>query len=74
VVRDERTIIDHENGISMINTTMYKLDTKPYILPTQCENVFVSRVLGRASWLYVVRFDPRGRPIKYIFSKEGVRE
>jgi hypothetical protein len=38
---------------------------EPYVLPSQCEQLFYSEVPGKASWSYVVRYDPRGRPVKY---------
>ena len=37
----------------------------PYVLPSQCEQVFYSEVLGKPSWSYIVRYDPRGRSVKY---------
>jgi hypothetical protein len=36
-----------------------------YVFPSQCEQVFYSNVLGERNWSFVVRYDPRGRPIKY---------
>jgi len=70
----ERIVIDHDNGFTMINTTRYELNTKPCVLPSQCEEVFYSQVLCRSSWSFVVIFDPRGRSVKYIFCKEDVHE
>jgi hypothetical protein len=35
---------------------------------------FIHRCSGRVGWSFVVRFDPRGRPIKYIFPEEDVHE
>ena len=49
----------------MVNTRLFELGMKPYVLPSQCEQVFYSEVLGKAGWSFVVRHDPRGRPIKY---------
>jgi hypothetical protein len=43
---------------------------KNYVLPIQCDIIFYSEVLGKVGWLYVVRYDPRGRPIKYIVLEE----
>ena len=43
----------------------------------QCEQVFYSEVLGKAGWLFVVRHDSRGRPIKYNVeddNEEGIEE
>ena len=39
--------------------------TEPYVLPSQCEQVFYSKVPGKVGWSYIVRYDPRGRPVKY---------
>ena len=41
-----------------------------YVFPSQCEQVFYSNVLGERDWSFVVRYDPRGRPIKYTHSQE----
>jgi hypothetical protein len=61
----KRTIIEHDNGFTMVNTRAFEPGTEPYVLPSQCEQVFYSEVPGKAGWSYVVRYDPRGRPIKY---------
>ena len=49
----------------MVNTRLFEPGTKPYVLPIQCEQVFYSEVPSKAGWLFVVRHDPRGRPVKY---------
>ena len=67
---DERTVIDHDNGFTMINTNRYEPNTEPYVLPIQCEQVFFSEVPGRAGWSFVVRFDPRGRPVEYTLPED----
>jgi hypothetical protein len=46
----ERTIIDHENGFTMVNTRMLETSTELYVLPSQCEHVFYSDVLGKVGW------------------------
>jgi hypothetical protein len=61
----ERTVIEHDNGFTMVNTRAFELGTEPYVLPSQCEQVFYSEVPSKAGWSYVVRYDPRGRPVKY---------
>jgi hypothetical protein len=61
----ERIVIEHDNGFTMVNTREFELGTKPYVLPSQCEQVFYSEVPGKAGWSYFVRYDPRGRPVKY---------
>ena len=49
----------------MVNTREFELGTKPYVLPSQCKQVFYSEVPGKAVWSYVIRYDPRGRLVKY---------
>jgi hypothetical protein len=61
----ERTVIEHYNGFTMVNTREFEPGTKPYVLPSQCEQVFYLEVPGKAGWSYIVRYDPRGRPVKY---------
>jgi hypothetical protein len=61
----KRTVIDHDNGFTMVNTREFELGTEPYVLPCQCEQVFYSEVPSKVGWSYVVRYDPRGRPVKY---------
>jgi len=61
----ERTVIEHANGFTMVNTRAFEPGTEPYVLPSQCEQVFYSEVPGKAGWSYVVRYDPRGRPVRY---------
>jgi len=60
----ERNVIEHDNGFTMVNTRAFEPGTEPYVLPSQCEQVFYSEVPGKAGWSYVVRYDPRGRPVK----------
>ena len=60
----ERTVIEHDNGFTMVNTREFESGTEPYVLPSQCEQVFYSEVPGKAGWSYVVRYDPRGRRVK----------
>lgn len=61
----ERTIIGHDNGFTMVNTRAFESGTEPYVLPSQCEQVFYLEVPSKPGWSYVIRYDPRGRPIKY---------
>ena len=64
--RDPRIIvIEHNNGFTMVNKREFELGTEPYVLWSQCEQVYYSKVPSKAGWSYVVRYDPRGRPIKY---------
>ena len=61
----ERTVTEHDNGFTMVNTRELEPGTEPYVLPSQCEQFFYSEVLGKAGWSYIVRYDPRGRLVKY---------
>ena len=61
----DKTIIEHDNGFTMVNTRLFEPGKEPYVLPSQCEHVFYSKVLGRGGWPFVVRHDPRGRSVKY---------
>ena len=69
----DKTIIEHDNGFTMVNTRLFELGTEPYVLPRQCEQLFYSEVLDRASWSFVVTHDPRGTPIDYNL-EEGNEE
>ena len=61
----DRTIIEHDNGFTIVNTRLFEPGTDPYVLPSQCEQVFYSEVPGKVGWSFVVRHDPRGRQVKY---------
>ena len=52
------------------NTREFEPGIEPYVLPIQCEQVFYSEMLGKVGCSYIVRYDPRGRPIKYNAPKE----
>ena len=60
----DRTIIEHDNGFTMVNTRLFKPGTDPYVLPSRCEQVFYSEVPSKVGWSFVVRHDPKGRPVK----------
>ena len=49
----------------MVNTRFFEPGTEPYVLPSQCEQVFYSEVPGKVGQSFVVRYDPRGRLVKY---------
>ena len=66
----EIIVIEHANGFPMVNTRALEPGTEPYVLPSQCEQVFYSEVLGKIGWSYIVRYDPRGRSIKYNAKEE----
>ena len=69
----DRTIIEHDNGFTMVNTRLFEPQMEPYVLPSQCEHVFYLEVPGKARWSFVVRHNPRGRPVKYNLN-EGNEE
>ena len=60
----------------MINTRSFELvGDEPYVLPSQCEQVFYSEVPHKQGWSFVVRHDPRGRPIKYnVMEEEDIED
>ena len=39
----ERNVIKHANGFTMVNARAFEPGTEPYVLPSQCEQVFYSR-------------------------------
>jgi hypothetical protein len=67
---EERTIIQHANRLPMIKTMVFERGHDRYVFPSQCEQVFYSNVPGERDWSFVVRYDPRGRPIKYTHVQE----
>ena len=60
----------------MINTRSFEpVGDEPYVLPSQCEQVFYSEVPHKQGWSFVVRHDPRGRPIKYnVMEEEDIED
>ena len=61
----------------MVNTRLFELGIEPYVLPSQCEQVFYSKVPGKVGWSFVVRHDLSGRPVKYNLddgNEEGYME
>ena len=66
----ERIVIDHGNGFTMVYTRELEPGIEPYLLPSQCEEVFYSKVLGKAHWSYIIRYDPRGIIVKYNVEEE----
>jgi hypothetical protein len=62
---EERTVTQHANKFLMIKTMMFEIGHDRYVFPSQCEQVFYSNVPGERDWSFVVRYDPRGRPVKY---------
>ena len=48
-----RTIIQHDNEFTMVNTRTLELGTKAYVLPSLHEQVFYLEVPSKAGWSYV---------------------
>jgi hypothetical protein len=67
---EERTIIQHANGFLMIKKIVVERGHDRYVFPSQREHVFYSNVPGERDWSFVVRYDPRGRPVKYTHVQE----
>ena len=67
---EESTVIQHANGFPMIKKIVFERGCDRYVFPNQCEHVFYSNVLGERDWSFVVRYYPRGRPIKYTHLQE----
>jgi hypothetical protein len=67
---EERTVIQHANGFLMIKTTIFEKTNDHYFFPSKCEQSFYSKVLGKRDCSFVVRYDPRGRPVKYTIDEE----
>jgi hypothetical protein len=70
----ERNFIEHDNGFFMVNTRTFEPGTKTYVLPRKSEQVFYLEVSSKAGWSYVVRYDPRGRLVKYNVPEEDDTE
>ena len=49
----------------MVDIRNIELGLEKYVLPSQCEHVFYVHVLGKEGWSYVVKYDHRGRLVKY---------
>jgi hypothetical protein len=67
---DERTIIQCANGFPMIKTMVFEGQNDLYVFRSQCESIFYSNVPGEMDCSFVVRYDPRGRTVKYTIEEE----
>ena len=54
----------------MVNTRSLEPGTEPYVLPSQCEQVFYLEVPSKVGWSYIVRYDPRGILSNYNGAEE----
>ena len=55
----DKTINEHANIFTMVDTRKFEPRLEPYVLPSQCEHVFYIEVPFKGVWSYVVRYDPR---------------
>jgi hypothetical protein len=67
---EERTVNQHANRFMMIKKMVFERGHDHYVFPSQCGHVFYSNVPGERDWSFVVRYDPRGSPIKYTHVQE----
>ena len=52
----DRTVIEHDSVFTMINTRSFELvRDEPYVLPSQCEQVFYFGVPLKLGWSFFVR-------------------
>lgn len=65
----DKTVIEHANGFTIVDTRNVELGSNPYVLPSLCEKGFNVDVPGKVDWSYV-RYDPRGRSVKYNVAEE----
>lgn len=72
----DRTVIEHDSGFTMINTRSFEpVGDEPYVLPSQCDQVFYFDVPHKLAWSFVGRHDPRGRMVKYnVIEEEDIEE
>jgi hypothetical protein len=68
---EEIIVIQHANGFLMIKTIVFEKENDRYVFSSQCEQVFYSKVPGKMDWSFVVRYDPRGRPVNYTIDEEA---
>jgi hypothetical protein len=67
---EEITFIQDANIFPMNKTMVFEKTNDRYVFPSQCEQVFYSKVPGKRDWSFFVRYDPRGRPLKYTIDEE----
>ena len=47
---EERTVIQHANVFPIIKTKVFEKENDRYVFPSQCEQVFYSKVPGKRDW------------------------
>ena len=65
-VGEEKTILLHDNGFHMINTSRFEATSKPSLFPSQCDQNFLIPNLEQPGWSFVIDYDPRGRRVTFI--------
>ena len=64
-VGEEKTILLHNNGFNMINTSRFEATSEPYVFPNQCDQIFLIPNLEQHDWSFVIDYDPRGRRVTF---------
>jgi len=54
-----RTIVEHANTFTMVDTRNIKPGSKPYVLASECEWVLYINNPSKVGLSYVVRYDPK---------------
>ena len=54
----------------MVKKSQFEAGKYRYVFPSQCEQVFYSKVPGENEWSFATRYDPRGRPVEYTIEEE----
>ena len=66
-VGEEKTIFQHNNGFSMINTSRFEATSEPsYVFPNQCDQMFLIPNLEQPGWSFAIDYDPRGRRVTFV--------
>lgn len=65
-VGEEKTILLHNNGFHMINTSRFEATSEPYVFPSQCDQIFLIPNLEQPGWSFVIDYDPRGRRVTFV--------
>lgn len=65
-VGEEKTILLHDNGFHMINTSRFEATSEPYVFPSQCDQNFLIPNLEQPGWSFVIDYDPRGRRVTFV--------
>lgn len=69
-VGEEKTILLHNNGFHMINTSRFEATSEPYVFPSQCDQNFFIPNLEQLGWSFVIDYDPRGQRVTFVHDIE----